>query len=150
MTTHHSQRQRRRLGAAGLAAAVLLGACGSSGDQVDADVAATAVDDASADVADTGDTAVPTTAPVDGQATPDQSSSALTEDQPGMVDEHPELDDAMTDDSMADDAAAETAAAAVGVVLPALPVIDLQSGDTIGLETLTTSEPTLVWFWAPH
>ena len=99
--------------------------------------------------------AVPTTAPVEEQATPDQSNSALIEDQPGMVDEHPELDDAMTDDAMADDAmtddaAAETAEAAVGLVLPALPVIDLQSGDTIGLDTLTTSQPTLVWLWAPH
>lgn len=139
---------------------MLLGACGSSGDQIDADVAAIAVDDTSADVADTGDTAVPTTAPVEEQATPDQSNSALIEDQPGMVDEHPELDDAMTDDAMTDDAmaddamtddaAAETAEAAVGLVLPALPVIDLQSGDTIGLDTLTTSQPTLVWLWAPH
>ena len=35
--------------------------------------------------------------------------------------------------------------------LPAVDVIDVNSGDTVALAGLLPAEkPTLVWFWAPH
>ena len=154
-----TSRARRALAAA-TASVVALSACGSSGTEVDTQAVADAVEQ------DTEQAAAPvaTTAPIeatDTEAEPaDHTSTGLTDDQPGMADDAMPADEAMSADAEgveaeADDAAPEPTAApapveAAAVELPSVPVVDLNSGATVDLASLSSPGATLLWFWAPH
>ena len=121
--------------------ALVAGACGS--DEATTVVEPTGTEAARDAPADAADAAA--------QDESSTSSAAAPETSPTTEDGAPEAGAETADEGTTDDSAAPVPALAGPGDVPDLDVVNVDTGETVNLQTLVTGQtPLLFWFWAPH